>query len=113
MVGVGKMKFSITGWLGRRITITWEDGKLSSDDQPLLSTIEQIIQEYEQEGFVIQEYAGGPKFDANYLQHPYSAYLILKEILREIEEAPDPDQLRGDLPKYVPEGRLKIDDTKE
>jgi hypothetical protein len=111
MVGINKMKFSITGWLGRRITLTWEDGKLFSDDHSLLSVINQVIEEYERDGFVVQEYPGGPSFGQDYLQHPYSAYLILLQILQHIENTLDTEALRGDLPAYHSEGLIIYENT--
>lgn len=101
------MRFSITGWLGVKVTLTWEDGKLVSDS-PLLPVIQQIIEDYEKSGYVLQEHTGGVPFEQDVLAHPYSAYLILTHILSDIEEAPNPDDLREDLPKYTSEGLMDI-----
>ncbi|MFC7443412.1 hypothetical protein [Laceyella putida] len=105
------MKFSMTGWLGSRITLTWDEGKLQVDPPTLQPVIEQIIQEYEDDGFVVGE-VGGPTFSRNYLDHPYTAYLIFNEILRDIEQAPDPEDLRGDLPKYTSVGLMTFDENR-
>jgi hypothetical protein len=98
-------EFTIRGWLYGPIALTWKDGKLTADNTQLLQLIHQRIQQLEKtETFV---FCSNTRlfFTKNFLQQPLSAYLVIKHILQEIDEAPDeremfPTHLRSPMPLF-------------
>lgn len=92
-----KMEFTIKGFLYDHITLTWKDGKLSSDQPELLRLIKKRIQQLEE----VKAFILCPEtrlfYTENYLKEPFSAFLVLKHILDVIYEAPEKKEL---LPVY-------------
>jgi hypothetical protein len=100
-----KMEFTIRGWLYGHIALTWKNGELTADNTQLLQLIHQRIQQLEEtETFV---FCANTRlfFTKNFLQQPLSAYLVIKHILQEIDEALDeremfPTHLRSQMPLF-------------
>ncbi len=86
-------EFTIEGWLYEHITITWKEGKLYSDCPEVLEVINRQIQQLEK----LRAFIFCPEtklfFTENYLQKPYSAYLVLKHILDEVYELPAKEEI--------------------
>lgn len=86
-------EFTIKGWLYERVTLTWKEGELFSDCPEVLEVIKQRIQHLEE----LKAFIFCPEtklfFTENYLEKPYSAYLVLKHVLEEIYEIPDKEEI--------------------
>lgn len=84
-----RCEFTMKGWLYDHITLTWKNGKLLSDRPDIQEIIEDRIQQLEKlPAFVICPDTN-KVYTGNYLKHPVSAYLVLKNILEVVYEAPD------------------------
>jgi hypothetical protein len=82
-------EFTIKGWLYDHITLTWKNGELMADNAEVLQFIHTQIQLLEETETFIFCPNTRLFFTKNFLQQPLSAYLVLKHLLKRMDEAPD------------------------
>lgn len=94
-------KFSLTGTRnGKRVTVTWEDGDLSSTDPAMVQWIQELARM--EEGRPVRLMPAAPTFH-DHLADPYSACALIRSVF------PDPRtlEMRGKLPTMeVPPGAI-------
>lgn len=71
-------QFTITGERnGKRVRVTWRDGKLTGNDPATLAVVRQIARSLEG---TIQGLPGSVSTTANHLSSPYSACAIIRSV---------------------------------